>query len=78
VAQQLYDLRDRPRVSAMDFRLPGSVTVEMLEYTPKPGGDPVPDAVVGTTELSDSPEGATPEAEEPGMQLEPRDAGPPR
>jgi hypothetical protein len=52
VAQQLYDLRDKPRVSAMDFRLPGSVAVEMLEFTPKAGGEPVTGAVVGTTELA--------------------------
>jgi hypothetical protein len=51
VAQQLYDLRDKQRVSAMDFRLPGSVTVEMLEFTPKPGGEPVTGAVVGTTDI---------------------------
>lgn len=52
VAQQLYDLRDKPRVSAMDFRLPGSVAVEMLEFTPKAGGEPVTGAVVGTTDLA--------------------------
>jgi len=75
VAQQLYDLRDKPRVSAIDFRLPGSVAVEMLEFTPQPGGNPAPDAVLGTTDLNDNPEGAEPEAEEPGLQLAPTDAG---
>jgi hypothetical protein len=52
VAQQLYDLRDKTRVTAMDFRLPGSVAVEMLEFTPKAGGEPVTGAVVGTTDLA--------------------------
>lgn len=64
VAQQLYDLRDRPRVSAMDFRLPGAVTVDTLEFTPQAGGEPVKDAVVGTTDIAEgnaaeSPEGDT-------------------
>ncbi|MBM7114283.1 hypothetical protein [Archangium primigenium] len=75
LAQQLYDLRDKPRVTAMDFRMPGSVAVEMLEFTPQAGGDAVPNAVVGTTELNDVPEGAEPEADEPGMQLAAPDAG---
>lgn len=52
VAQQLYDLRDKQRVTAMDFRLPGSVAVEMLEFAPKAGGEPVTGAVVGTTDLA--------------------------
>lgn len=52
VAQQLYDLRDKQRVTAMDFRLPGSVAVEMLEFSPKAGGEPVTGAVVGTTDLA--------------------------
>ncbi|MFY0580163.1 hypothetical protein ACN28S_43260 [Cystobacter fuscus] len=72
VAQQLYDLRDRPRVTAMDFRLPGAVSVEQLEFTPQPGGPAVPDAVEGSTDLPDNPEAAQPEDEEPGMQLEPQ------
>ena len=79
VAQQLYDLRDKPRLSAMDFRLPGAVALEQLEFTPQPGGEAVPDAVVGTTDLSENaPETAaqdTPGGDEPGMQLEPLDAG---
>jgi hypothetical protein len=56
VAQQLYDLRDKPRLTAMDFRLPGSVSVEMLEFTPKPGGEPVTGAVVGTTDIEGAAE----------------------
>jgi hypothetical protein len=73
VAQQLYDLRDKPRVTAMDFRLPGSVSVEQLEFTPQPGGEAVPDAVTGTTDLPELPD-ATQAEEEPGMQLEPQGA----
>ncbi|MFL5354398.1 hypothetical protein [Archangium sp.] len=82
VAQQLYDLRDKPRVSAMDFRLPGSVTVEMLEFTPKAGGEPVTGAVVGTTELAAEgvqAETQTEEAdvEEGGQNLAPPPTTPP-
>ncbi len=71
VAQQLYDLRDKQRVSAMDFRLPGSVAVEMLEFTPKPGGAPVPGAVVGTTDIAEGGQVEETEAEEeePGLDL---------
>ncbi|WP_242588297.1 hypothetical protein [Corallococcus macrosporus] len=35
VAQQLYELRDRERITAMDLRLPGSIFVETLEFTPE-------------------------------------------
>jgi hypothetical protein len=46
VAQQLYELRDRPRVTGMDFRLPGQAFVEMLEFAPEEGGAPVTGGVV--------------------------------
>jgi hypothetical protein len=46
VAQQLYELRDRPRVTGMDFRLPGQAFVEMLEFTPDESGPPVTGGVV--------------------------------
>jgi hypothetical protein len=75
LAQQLYDLRDKPRVSAMDFRLPGAVTVEMLEFTPQAGGEPVPGAVVGTQDLAQPSANAEPESDEPGVLLAPDDAG---
>jgi hypothetical protein len=76
VAQQLYDLRDKPRVTAMDFRLPGSVAVAQLEYTPQPGGEAVPDAVVGTTDLAEATDTPAPDNTEPGLQLQsPADAG---
>jgi hypothetical protein len=74
VAQQLYDLRDKERVSAMDFRLPGSVSIETLDFTPQAGGDPVSGSVTGTTDISEAEtvEGAPAEAEEePGMELAP-------
>jgi hypothetical protein len=74
VAQQLNDLRDKERVTAMDFRLPGSVSIETLDFTPQAGGDPVSDSVTGTTDISEAEtvEGAPAEAEEePGMELAP-------
>ncbi|MFE8601398.1 hypothetical protein [Archangium violaceum] len=75
VAQQLYDLRDKPRLTAMDFRLPGSVSVEMLEFTPKPGGEPVTGAVVGTTDIEGSAEGSQTEEAEVEEQ---QDVAPPK
>jgi hypothetical protein len=82
VAQQLYDLRDKERVTAMDFRLPGSVTVEMLEFTPKAGGEPVTGAVVGTTDLAaegnqDERQTDEAEVEEPGQNPAPPAVTPP-
>jgi hypothetical protein len=73
VAQQLEDLRDKPRVTAMDFRLPGSVMVEMLEFTPKAGGEPVTGAVVGTTDIA---EGGT-QTDEAEVEESGQDAAPP-
>ncbi len=80
VAQQLYDLRDKKRVTAMDFRLPGSVSVEMLEFTPKAGGEPVTGAVVGTTDIAESGTDTDEAAvEEPGQDMAPpNDAAPPQ
>jgi len=80
VAQQLYDLRDKERVTAMDFRLPGSVSVEMLDFTPQAGGDPATGTpVTGTTDISEAEtvEGAPAEAaeEEPSMELTPLPEG---
>jgi hypothetical protein len=77
VAQQLYELQGKPRVTAMDFRLPGAVAVEMLEFTPQEGGEPVTGSQVGTTGVPmDAPvEGAAAAEEEPAMQLEPAAGG---
>jgi hypothetical protein len=47
VAQQLFELQGRDRVTGMDFRLPGQAFVEMLEFTPEEGGTPVTGGVVG-------------------------------
>ncbi|MFY0570419.1 hypothetical protein ACN28E_42250 [Archangium lansingense] len=82
VAQQLNDLREKPRLTAMDFRLPGSVTVEMLEFTPQPGGEPVTGAVVGTTDLAEGgqAEGTQTEeaeVEDPGQNPAPPQMAPP-
>ncbi len=77
VAQQLYDLRDKKRVTAMDFRLPGSVTVEMLEFTPKAGGDPVTGAVVGTTDLAEGGQAEGSQTEEAEVEDQ-QDMAPPK
>jgi hypothetical protein len=47
VAQQLYDLRDRERVTAMDLRLPGRVFVETLDFSPETGEPEQTGGVVG-------------------------------
>jgi hypothetical protein len=47
VAQQLYELRDRPRITGFDFRLPGQASVESLEFIPEEGGAPVTGGVIG-------------------------------
>jgi hypothetical protein len=77
VAQQLYDLRNKPRLTAMDFRLPGAVTMERLEFTPQAGGEPVTGAVVGTTDIAEGGMADTSEAEaeEPSMELAPPNDG---
>ena len=62
VAQQLYELRDRPRVTGMDFRLPGQAFVESLEFIPEEGGAPVTGGVIGAG--GEVAEGATGEVEE--------------
>jgi hypothetical protein len=46
VAQQLFELQGRDRITGMDFRLPGQAFVEMLEFTPEEGGAPVTGGVV--------------------------------
>jgi hypothetical protein len=66
VAQQLYELRDRPRITGIDFRLPGQAFVESLEFVPEEGGAPVTGGVIGAggevaegTPTEDTGEGAT-------------------
>jgi hypothetical protein len=71
VAQQLNDLRNKPVLTAMDFRLPGSASVEVLEFTPQPEAEQVTGAVVtGTTDLS-AEEGAEPAGGEVEVETAP-------
>ncbi|MDY7228637.1 hypothetical protein [Hyalangium rubrum] len=84
VAQQLYELRDRPRVTGMDFRLPGQAFIEQLEFTPEEGGAPVTGGVIGaggevangeTEATEETPEGTT--LDMTGAMPEGMDAGVP-
>lgn len=77
VAQQLNDLRDKPRLTAMDFRLPGSVSLEMLEFTPQPGGEPVTGAVVGTTDIAESAQEGS-QTEEAAVEAPGQNPAPPK
>jgi hypothetical protein len=49
IAQQLFELKNQPRISAMDLRLPGRVFVETLDFAPKDDGKPVTGGVVNST-----------------------------
>lgn len=71
VAQQLYELKDHERISAMDMRLPGRVFVETLDYSPQPDSPPVTGGMVDsatgevktpppTPAAGTQPEGAAP------------------
>jgi hypothetical protein len=65
VAQQLFELQGRPRVTATDFRLPGQAFVEMLEFTPEEGDAPVTGGVVTPAgEVEGAPEGEAGAVEE--------------
>ncbi|WP_404370225.1 hypothetical protein ACIHQR_09645 [Corallococcus coralloides] len=60
VARQLYELRDRERITAMDLRLPGHIFVETLEFTPETAavadaGSTVPDAGARTRTVESGP-----------------------
>jgi hypothetical protein len=46
VAQQLFELQGRERLTGMDLRLPGQAFVEMLEFTPEAGEAPITGGVV--------------------------------
>ncbi len=64
VAQQLFELQGRDRVTGMDFRLPGQAFVEMLEFIPEEGGAPVTGGRVGAGgEVATGTTGAAPPAE---------------
>ncbi|MBJ6759217.1 hypothetical protein JGU66_00490 [Myxococcaceae bacterium JPH2] len=62
VAQQLFDLRNQDRISAMDLRLPGKVFVETLEFTPHDGGDAGHERGSGSVVLSDGGTSASADA----------------
>ncbi len=60
VGEQLYELRAKERISAIDMRLPGRVFVETLEFTPKEDSAPVTGGVVDSTgEMVPPPAGGT-------------------
>lgn len=59
VAQELYELRNQERISAIDLRLPGKVFVQMLEFTPQAGDGPVTGGVVGAGGVVTSDGGTT-------------------
>jgi hypothetical protein len=81
VAQQLYELRDRPRVTGIDFRLPGQAFVESLEFVPEEGGAPVTGGVIGAGgEVAEGAGGDTEEGtpeDVPGAMPPDMDAGVP-
>lgn len=49
VGQQLYELKDKERISALDMRLPGRVFVETLEFMPKEDSTPVTGGMVDSS-----------------------------
>ncbi|MCY1042421.1 hypothetical protein OV208_13945 [Corallococcus sp. bb12-1] len=69
VAQQLYDLRDKERVTAMDMRLPGRVFVETLEFTPETGEPEMTGGVVGAGGVVTSDGGTGPMSGGGSMEL---------
>ncbi len=71
VAQQLYDLRDRERVTAMDLRLPGRVFVETLEFTPEVGEPEQTGEIVGAGGVVTSDGGTAPDAGTRALTMEP-------
>ncbi|MBZ4331195.1 hypothetical protein NR800_18845 [Corallococcus interemptor] len=71
VAQQLYDLRDRERVTAMDLRLPGRVFVETLEFTPETGEPEQTGGIVGAGGVVTSDGGTAQDAGTRALTMEP-------
>lgn len=47
VAEQVVEMTSRPAFNAMDFRLPGQVTTEILEFAPQQEGNPTVGEIVG-------------------------------
>ncbi|RKH73902.1 hypothetical protein [Corallococcus aberystwythensis] len=58
VAQQLYGLRDREHITAMDLRLPGRIYMETLEFTPETV-EPEATGVVVTSDAGTAPDAGT-------------------
>ncbi|MBF5044392.1 hypothetical protein FGE12_18480 [Aggregicoccus sp. 17bor-14] len=58
VAQQIYEHERGGRINAMDFRLPGQVAVETIEFTPQAAPAPTVGGVVGAGgQLKPNPDG---------------------
>ncbi len=87
IAQQLVDLKNQPRITAMDMRLPGRVFIETLDFTPKEESKPTTGGVVNSTgEVEQEPpaapakeddQGAQPPAGNPTMPTMPVETGSP-
>ncbi len=76
IAQQLIDLKNQPRITAMDMRLPGRVFIETLEFTPKEESKPVTGGVVNSTgEVEQEPPAAPAKEDGKGAQP-PADSAP--
>ena len=75
VAQQLFELKDKPRITAMDMRLPGRVFVETLEYVPKEDRAPMTGGVVDSTgEVEPAPPGGKAVQPEGSVRTETQEA----
>jgi hypothetical protein len=73
VAQQLYELKDKERITAMDMRLPGRVFVETLEFAPSEEQAPMTGGVVeptGEVEPAAAPSDAPPSPPEGSVRKE--------
>lgn len=66
VTQQLYELKDRGRITALDMRLPGRAFVETLEFAPTDEGTQVTGDMIDST----TGEVATPPSEGTASQPE--------
>jgi len=74
VGQQLYELREKERITAMDMRLPGRIFVETLDFTPKEDGAPATGGMVDSTGERAPPAGET--AAQPEGNLQTGDSAP--
>ncbi len=58
VAQQLLDLRDRPKISSIDLRLPGNATIETIVFAPELDAPPPLGGLVGQDGVTDGDAGS--------------------